>query len=729
MARPFSSQDAKRLIEDHQQLLASLGEIAGSEDSFKLGVQRGAEALVTQETFKLLKDIPIDEINRGKKGFRIKTLQDYGYNTIADIAAASDYSLSSIYGISKDAAQAIRSTVNGIISQARKTIKIRISADSRTPAATQLVSALSQYKNVKPIIDRCASILSHNEKNFRRAIEDLAVGTRGFSWIFTSGAKKQQAEKAYQFLLSMIQGPYGMDVRKLLEQFEAVQHTSNSAAWQDFSQNSVRFFNVLEDVCPGVLGNDDSIYGLPEDLAREIQDQTFFPDGLLCELRRYQEWGVKYILHQERVLLGDEMGLGKTVQAIASMVSLRNTGATHFVVVCPASVITNWCREIRKMSLLSVTKVHGADRKEALQSWIKTGGVAVTTYETTGHFTLPEGYRFSMLVVDEAHYIKNPEARRSENVLELSLHAERLLFMTGTALENKVEEMISLIRILQPRVAQAVSGMAFMSAAPQFRNAVAPVYYRRKREDVLTELPELIESREWCVLGPEEERVYEQAVLAKHYPDARRVSWSVDDPSYSSKAKRMLEIIDEAAEDGRKVIVFSFFLDTIRKVCSLLGDRCLSPINGSVTPQRRQQIIDEFEAAPPGSVLAAQLQSGGTGLNIQSASVVILCEPQFKPSIENQAISRAYRMGQTRNVLVFRLLCENTVDEKIMSTLESKQAIFDAFADKSVAASESMAIDDKTFGNIIKEEIDRINAKYGRVPTAARNQPHQNLPQ
>ena len=118
---------------------------------------------------------------------------------------------------------------------------------------------------------------------------------------------------------------------------------------------------------------------------------------------------------------------------------------------------------------------------------------------------------------------------------------------------------------------------------------------------------------------------------------------------------------------------------------------------------------------PAGTVLVAQIQSGGTGLNIQSASVVVLCEPQFKPSIENQAISRAYRMGQTRNVLVYRLLCEDTVDEKIMSTLESKQAIFDAFADKSVAAAESQEIDDRTFGNIIKEEIDRINAKHGNT--------------
>ena len=93
---------------------------------------------------------------------------------------------------------------------------------------------------------------------------------------------------------------------------------------------------------------------------------------------------------------------------------------------------------------------------------------------------------------------------------------------------------------------------------------------------------------------------------------------------------------------------------------------------------------------------------------------MIICEPQFKPSTENQAISRAYRMGQTRNVLVYRLLCENTVDERITTLLETKQAIFDAYADKSVAADESMELDEKTFGNIINEEIERINAKHGR---------------
>jgi SNF2 family DNA or RNA helicase len=174
----------------------------------------------------------------------------------------------------------------------------------------------------------------------------------------------------------------------------------------------------------------------------------------------------------------------------------------------------------------------------------------------------------------------------------------------------------------------------------------------------------------------------------------------------------LLEIVEQAREEDRKVLVFSFFLDTIRVVGDLLGSRCYGPINGSVPPMRRQEIIDSFDNAPAGSVLLAQIQSGGTGLNIQSASVVVICEPQFKPSIENQAIARAYRMGQARNVLVYRLLCEDTIDEKLTKLLEYKQEIFDAFADKSVAAEKNesydVEVDEKKFGQLIQEEIDRI---------------------
>ena len=714
MARPFSSSDAKRALSEHERLKAKLSEIHASVDAFSGEVLAACDKITAKAANKLLADIPVEEINRDKKGIRVKALRDRGYNTVADVNAAAAFSLVSVNGISKEGAAEIKKIAAQMADEAKKDVKLRLSVDDKTPETTKLVTALCRYKGALPVVSNCEALEDEYASRLAFAAEDLSAAAGTFKWMFASDEKKQKATAAFSVLNEAVTGDYARTVTGSAEELRKLKFITDRAAWQQFSEDPVGFYNALEQLAPDLLGNDDAVYGLPEDLAAGVAEQDFFPDGLLCTLRRYQEWGVKYVLHQGRVLLGDEMGLGKTVQAIAAMVSLKNTGATHFLVVCPASVLSNWCREVAKMSRLNVIRVHGAYRDMAFEFWKNTGGVAVTTYETTGALEFADDFRFSMLVVDEAHYIKNPAAQRTANVKEIGAHAERMLFMTGTALENKVDEMIALIEILQPEVAQSVKSVAFMSSAPQFRTRVAPVYYRRKREDVLTELPELIESKEWCTLGAAEEAVYERWVLAKNYAQARRVSWNADTLEDSSKAQRLAEIVDEAAQSGRKVLVFSFFLDTVARVTELLGSRCMQPITGAVPPARRQEIIDEYEKAPDGAVLVAQIQSGGTGLNIQSASVVVICEPQFKPSIENQAVSRAYRMGQTRSVLVYRLLCDDTVDEKITDLLESKQAVFDAFADDSAAAEETLSIDDAGFGNIINEEIERINAKNGK---------------
>lgn len=716
MARNFSNTDAKRIIEQEENIERSLGEALKSLKAAPAVVKKAADTIVANEVLSLLRGVPVEELNKNKEGIRIKALMDSGYSSMADCWVSSVHALASVSGISENTAYTIKRKADNYAQEAAEQIKIKISSDNRTPEITSLVKAVSIYKNTRTLQKECSSTLKRIKKQTTYRKDDLNAVRSGLSWFFSSKSKKEKAEEAYSYLSDLVNGEIGQKVDSLLRELQNILDTDASKAWEDFNSNSVQFFNILEEITPGLLGNSDSLYGLPEELAREIQDECIFPDGLLCTLRRYQEWGVKYILHQERVLLGDEMGLGKTIQAIATMVSLKNTGATHFVVVCPASVIANWCKEITKHSKLRVTKVHGNNKKAALNAWIKTGGVAVTTYETSSIFVREDMIDFSLLVVDEAHYIKNPTARRSKNVTTLSYCAERLLFMTGTALENNVDEMIGLISILRPEIASEVRHLSFMSAAPQFREKIAPVYYRRKREDVLTELPELIESQEWLTLGNIEESVYERSVLDKNYQEARRVSWSVDDLKYSCKATRLKELVEEAESEGRKVIVFTFFLDTARKIFDYLGsNRCMNPINGSVNPKKRQEIIDDFEQAPPGSVLISQIQSGGTGLNIQAASVVIICEPQFKPSIENQAISRAYRMGQTRNVLVYRMLCECTVDERITEKLAYKQQLFDAFADRSEAAEaqKEVILDDKGFGEIIEEEIERINKKNG----------------
>jgi len=417
-------------------------------------------------------------------------------------------------------------------------------------------------------------------------------------------------------------------------------------------------------------------------------------------LRGYQLFGTKYILHQRNTLLGDEMGLGKTIQSIAAMSELKLTGKNHFFVVCPASVLINWSREVENHSELKAIRIYGKDRDSALREWLKHGGVAVSTYETISRINIPPNHRIDMLVVDEAHYVKNPDAIRSQAVMELSRLSSVKLFMTGTPIENNIDEMYNLVKCLQPNVAREIQSIRHISNAPQFRQKVAPVYLRRVRDDVLTELPDLQEKEEWSVFTPHEIEVYKSSVMSGNFMSMRQVSWNANSVSSSSKAKRLLEICEEAKISNRKVIVFSYFRDIIQKVNSLLHERTLEPITGSVSSQRRQEIIDEFTHAPSGTVLISQVTAGGIGLNIQSASVVVFCEPQIKPSIENQAISRVYRMGQTRNVTVHRLLMEKSIDERIMDLLKGKQDIFDSFADQSYSGKASLSKDmEQTFIN------------------------------
>lgn len=708
MNKKFKRAQVQKCISDHEALKNSLIAGRNAVEKYRNEIKASSDSLIEEELIRILSSIPVEELNRNKNGFRIKSLKDSGYNTIADIAFVSAGQIDAIYGISEESAAEIVAAVDSIVKETRKAVQIRISSDSRTPGVTRLVNAVSYYARSVVYSEACQEILNTSQEIVEQAVEDLKPATTLFRWIFTFGSSRKRALTAFELLTGMLTGEYGENASRAIAELDAVLNSDELAGWNFFNTQTARFFSIVEEINPGFLSNDDVVYGLPEELADSIKDQKIFTEGLNCQLRRYQEWGVKYILHQEKVLLGDEMGLGKTVQAIAAMVSLKNTGSRHFLVICPASVLSNWCREISKMSNLNAVKIFGADRMTALEKWICEGGAAVTTYETTGFVKFSDDFAVDMVIVDEAHYIKNPKAKRSENTRRICSYAKNILFMTGTALENRVDEMISLIGILRPETAAQVKEKIYLSDAPKFRESVAHVYYRRKREDVLRELPELIEKKEWCTMTPEDIEAYSQALNSRNYSDIRRVSWNHDNLSCSSKAQRLLDIAEEAAAEDRKVIVFSFFRDTVSKITELLGDRCLEPVTGSVSPERRQEIIDEFDRAPSGTVLPLQITAGGTGLNIQSASVVVICEPQFKPSVENQAISRAYRMGQTRNVIVYRLLCDNSVDEHIVDILENKQNIFDAYADKSEAAQEMTEIDDKLFSCIAEREAARM---------------------
>ena len=708
----------KKQIRQILELIAGLDEgvadVASLADVQRSAAAESMHAMTEREAQEILRGMDVENINRDRLGIRVASLRAAGITDMEKLCALTAEQINAIKGISDDAAYLIYTIAGRIRQEVYSGLKVKLRYDEQSEEATGLLRTVHASMRDGADIREAQTIYDAWHGKIQEAYKEALPAAGTLRWLFASREKKKAALDAALYLYGELQGEYGERARILLNRRSERTEPDDAQLWDDFAHGSASYFAQLDKLGREISASIDNSYsGLPMELVREVEMQPLHVDGLRATLRSYQEFGVRYILRQGKVLLGDEMGLGKTVQAIAAMVSLKALGATHFMVVCPASVLVNWEREIKQFSALEVTPIRGGDFMAA-RRWEDLGGVAVTTYESISRFALPQDFRYDMLIADEAHYVKNPEARRTQALLILQRKALRTLFMTGTPLENRVDEMCFLVGCLRPDIAGQIKEMKYISSAPQFREKLAPVYLRRTREDVLSELPAKIEKEQWCEMSAEEWKSYMLSVAAENFMAMRQVSWDIGDVSRSSKAKRLLELCREAEEDGRKVIVFSYFRNTIQAVCEALGDRAVGPITGSVSSTRRQEIVDTFTAAPDGAVLVCQVQAGGTGLNIQAASVVIFCEPQIKPSIENQAISRAYRMGQIRTVLVHRLLCDNTVDERILELLREKQDVFDSFAEESATGSEYMKAEKSISAAIIELEKERLES--GGIP-------------
>jgi superfamily II DNA or RNA helicase len=658
--------------------------------------------------------IHMESLNANKEGIRISALKNVGIVNMAQICMMPVGHLTNINGIGEQSARKIKQIADAMYNAVIASARVRINPEGRSQQQDALLQKLYILRNGEASRARLRSLLSY-EHNISTALRDIRPCTGGLRWFFSSNSKKQLAVKAYQHLNYLLLGGFGSDAQPCLAAYDAVVRQSLSDCYADFEQNAVAYYSLLEGL--GLNMPATAAAGLPDELVAAIERYPLDLKYMRTELRHYQAFGAKYILHQRKVLLGDEMGLGKTIQALAAIADLKAKGETHFLVVCPASVLVNWKRETEKHTDISSIIIHGWDKDLELDQWRREGGVGITNYETLlklADILVADapGFRYGMMVVDEAHFVKNPEAQRTKALLTASKLTDRVLYMTGTPLENRVEEMCFLVGCLRLDIANKLSTMKTLSATQKFKNELAPIYLRRVRDDVLTELPDLIESEDWLEPTDAELSAYFAAVNSENFMAMRRVSWDVD-AAASQKAGRLMELCDDAQEDGRKVLVFSFFRDTLSKVCNMLGERALGPITGDVPTDKRQALIDQFTAAESGKVLVAQVQAGGVGLNIQSASVVIFCEPQIKPSLETQAISRAYRMGQVHDVQVHRLLCVDTIDEQMMEMLRGKQAEFDTYADESVVGTESLkeTADDTSDSAWIKELIEQEKAR------------------
>lgn len=668
--------------------------------------------------------IPVARLKEVTEGrLRLGEVERGGLSSVRQVLDAGSYRLRQIPGVGQRTADQVIAAARQVSDAVRETIAVHIDVDRPEPRTTSLVMALQVLVDAGPDARRAVDTAAALSERLGPLLAEARPAAGRLRMLLAGQDRRSRALEAVAEIRRLTEEAAQGGVPELLAQasVDLLRGTSTEvAAWVDFELRSAEYYSLLAEIS-GRRPDAAAAEGfLPDEVAGRVRDQMLDDTHRRVSLRGYQAFGARFALAQRKVLLGDEMGLGKTIQAIAALAHLAAEGQSHFMVVCPASVLINWTREIETRSKLRVMPLHGPDRREAFADWKDRGGVGVTTFDALRGFPALGGGELGMLVVDEAHYVKNPETRRSQAVTEWSGQCERVLFMTGTPMENRVAEFRSLVRILQPHLAEAVGDRDGVAGSKAFRKAVAPVYLRRNQQDVLTELPALQQTDEWEELSASDEDAYREAVHAGNFMAMRRAAYAR--PGKSAKLNRLREIVEEAAENGLKVVVFSNFRDVLGAVKDTLdatrskgGGQVFGPISGSVPPARRQRLVDEFAAVPGHAVLVAQIEAAGVGLNMQAASVVIICEPQIKPTIEHQAVARAHRMGQVRSVQVHRLLATRGVDERMVEMLKNKTRLFDAYARRSAVAESTPDAVDVSDTAMARQIVEEEQARLGAV--------------
>jgi SNF2 family DNA or RNA helicase len=686
------AQDLERLLKQQDALISGT----------KAAASHAKESQVLLELAKL----PVDRLKDAtEETVRIETLRKYGFENVASIYNSSAIQLERIPGITLSAAQSLKALADQMYQAVAQSISYGIDIEDLTKADSDLIENLQGLDYLRASTKNSTSKMKPIAQTLRNSLTQTQPLNSRFRWFFTGSEKKERALTALQEITYLVGEPTTIAlVEAARAGLDALEKRSPQPV-EEFKKRSSDYYAILEEVT-NVRPNTAANRHFNQELLDKIQEQELDTSTIKATLRQYQTFGGKFALTQGRVIIGDEMGLGKTLQAISAIAHRSSKGANRFLVVCPASVITNWMREVDARSELPIIKIHGEDHKISLKRWVESSGIGITTYDTLKSFDLTEeqiaGLKVDTVIVDEAHYIKNISTGRTRTIAKWLDRSPNVIFLTGTPLENKVDEFIALAKLLDSKMGNQLSRVALAAGPESFRRTVAPIYLRRNTEEVLKELPELIEVVEYCTWEGVDKQKYLDAVASGNFMAMRRAAFSAQPNMMPSKLERLLELVDESFESGQKVIVFSYFRSIIEQVIQALGERAIGPITGSVSSTQRQNIVDEFQTSPTPLVLVGQIQAAGTGLNIQAASVVILCEPQIKPSLEVQAIARAHRMGQVRKVQVHRLILPESVDEQMLVMLARKQSEFDNYARDSDLANQAFGAKDSSEESMAK---------------------------
>ena len=434
------------------------------------------------------------------------------------------------------------------------------------------------------------------------------------------------------------------------------------------------------------------------------------PPGLRAELRGYQRAGLQWLRFLRDMelngVLADDMGLGKTVQALAAML---DAGGKHLV-VAPTSVLRNWAIEAARFAPeLKVVVYHGSDRKLDPDADLTITSYALLRLDLE-RLSEPD---WTYLVLDEAQAIKNPQSQTARAAGKMP--ARHRLALTGTPVENRLEELWSLFKFLMPGLLGSERAFKDRFSRPiengddkarvALRARVRPYVLRRLKKQVATELPALTEIVELVPMKAEQRRVYEgvrlsahrdvQAAMSRGGPSTMqvleallRMRQACCDPALlpgdtgvlagAAKLDRMEEILVELVSEGHKALVFSQWTSLLDRVDLRLTALGIDRARLDGTTRDRQRVIDQFQAEDGPPVFLLSLKAGGFGLNLTAADYVLHLDPWWNPAVERQATDRAHRIGQTKPVVSIKLVAENTVEERILELQAAKRQLADA---------------------------------------------------
>ena len=537
-----------------------------------------------------------------------------------------------------------------------------------------------------------------------------------FSYTIAIGDDKLSVEE-YEELTKNAQG-----LIKYKEHYVLIDREENAKLIEKVKHPKITDKNKMEILHAALSSQmDDYDFDYDEAFANILKDLTKTedvppPESLKGVLRPYQERGFKWLHTNIKKGFGccmaDDMGLGKTIQVISFILSQKEAGELKHpaLVVCPTTLLGNWVKEIKNFAPMLKTSVyHGIERELDLKS-----DIIITTYAILRiDIEQIKKQKWSMLIIDEAQNIKNPDTSQTQAVKQIKSDVK--IAMTGTPVENKLTELWSIfdfinrgylgsIRDFQKGYAIPIEKFKQINRAEKLRLAISPFILRRLKTDksIISDLPEKVVLNEYCYLTKTQAALY-QSVLDNLMSDIAKLSGinrrgmifklitalkQICNHPYqylktgdiskdiSGKADKLVSITNQILENNEKTLIFTQYKEMGSILSTILKDELnIDPLffHGSLNRTQREDLIKEFQENNDAGVMILSLKAGGTGLNLTAATNVIHYDLWWNPAVEDQATDRTYRIGQDKNVMVHRFITLGTFEEKIDEMITNKK--------------------------------------------------------